>query len=111
MQYCDHVYILLFFFFEDLDYVMKENIILKNYKTRYKCFCDTADMLPPVTCIEGRSIIYLTELGIGEIHLWMCLHELIQHLLLLHLITRWLAHLLLSLIEHHLLHSRTSFSI
>lgn len=42
--------------------------------------------------------------GLTKIHLWVLLHKLLQHLLLLLLVTARLPHLLLPLIIHHLLH-------
>ena len=45
----------------------------------------------------------LIHLRLTKIHLRMLLHKLLQHILFLLLITRWLALFLLALIIHHLL--------
>lgn len=53
----------------------------------------------------------LVELGFAEIHLGMLLHELREHVLLLLILAGGQAHLLLSLIVHHLLDQRTGFAV
>lgn len=52
----------------------------------------------------------LHHLGIREVHLGVGGHKLLQHLLLLRLVTRRLARRLLALVKHHLfyLHSHTN---
>ena len=46
----------------------------------------------------------LVELAVGEVHLGMSFHELLQRVLLLLLVAGGFAHLLLPLVVHHLLH-------
>mmetsp|Transcript_7613 Transcript_7613/g.16707 ORF Transcript_7613/g.16707 Transcript_7613/m.16707 type:complete len:239 (-) Transcript_7613:576-1292(-) len=54
---------------------------------------------------------HLRNLGIGKVHLRMLLLELLQHINLPLLVGSRQSHCLLSLIEHHLLHSLPRFPI
>jgi hypothetical protein len=51
------------------------------------------------------------ELCLGEVKLWVSIHEGLKLVFLLHLIACWKALLLLLLIEHHLLYCGASFGI
>ena len=55
--------------------------------------------------------LQLVELAVGEVHLRMSFHELLQRVLLLLLVAGGFAHLLLPLVVHHLLHHATRLSI
>lgn len=60
---------------------------------------------------EKYRVGNLVELAFWEIHLRMFFHEFTEHVLLLLLFAGRQAHLLLSLIEHHLLDERSCLSI
>ena len=64
-----------------------------------------------ILCRATLVIWYSRELRLGEVHLRMSLHELVEHLPLLQLVSGGQSHRLLSLVKHHLLDCLTSLSI
>ena len=62
-------------------------------------------------CIYHIAAISSVEFCLGEVHLWVSVHELLQCLLLCHFVRSRETHLFLSLIEHHFLNNASSVAI
>lgn len=57
------------------------------------------------------SMTYLVKLGLGEVHLRMCVHELLQHVLLVLLLRCGQTSSFLALVVHHLLHGLSGVAV